>query len=49
MGGQPFGAATGALIAAAATVHAAYTIAAVVMAATAICARVGLSTADVDG
>jgi predicted MFS family arabinose efflux permease len=46
-GGQPFGAATGALIAAASNVHTAYAVAAVVMTTTAICARVGLAHADV--
>jgi predicted MFS family arabinose efflux permease len=45
-GGQPFGAAAGAVIAAVATVDAAYTTAAIVMAVTAVCARVGLARAD---
>jgi hypothetical protein len=48
-GGQPFGAAAGALVAAAATVHAAYAVAFAVMTTTAICARLGLARADVSG
>jgi predicted MFS family arabinose efflux permease len=47
-GGQPFGAVTGAVIASAATVHTAYTVAALVMTTTAVGARVGLARADVN-
>jgi hypothetical protein len=48
-GGQPFGAAAGALIAAGSTVHSAYVVAAIVMTVTAAFARLGLSRSDVNG
>jgi hypothetical protein len=48
-GGQPFGAAAGALITAGTTVHSAYAVAAIVMTATAAFARAGLARADVNG
>lgn len=48
-GGQPFGAAAGALLVASTTVHTAYAVAAIVMAVTALSARVGLARAHLGG